>query len=206
MPKNCKDVALWNEFRVWTDAGWTSPHMADYCYKKAQELARLFSGRIVPIEKESIETRFCFGYSDWYGPTQEEAWAAARQARTSEDHFMAENMKKHRRLMEELDKHGKSTFAVLFPAYGKDNKIWELGFRDVCDVLDAFGGPAYLDELKGRELEFRGCTGYVCTDDDVLQIEAALDRATKAHEKKCRAYLKRHGLSKLKVWTYWRDE
>ena len=206
MAKNCKDKAVWREFRVWTDAGWSSPHMADYCYNKAQEVVRLENGKIVPIEKEGIEKDFCFGYSDIYGPTQEEALEEARHARTSEDYFMAENMKKHRRLMEELDKHGKSTFAVLFPSYGKDNKICGLGFRRVTEVLEAVGGSAFLEELKGRELDFGGYAGYVCTDEDVLRIEAALDRAAKAHEKKCRAYLKRYGLSKLNVWTYWRDE
>lgn len=197
-----KDSKVWEEFKVWTSAGWNSPHMADYCYNKAAELVRLSNGKIVPIEKESIETRFCFGES---GYDYDEAVDMAHHAATSEDYFMAENMRKHRRTMEKLDKHGEHLMAVLFPQYGKDNKVCGLSFRRISDCLEAVGGSAFLEDLKGRELDFGGFTGYVCTDDDVLQIEVALDRATKAHEKKCRAYLKRYGMSKVHTWTYWRD-
>lgn len=197
-----KDDALWREFKVWTDAAWSSPHMADYCYKQAAELARLDNGMIVPIDKESIETQFCFGES---GYDYDEAQDMAHHAATSEDYFMAENMRNFRRTMEELDKHGGHVFAVLFPSYGEGNKICGLSFRRDTEVLEAVGGSAFLEELKGRWHDFGRCKGYVCTDDDVLRIEAALDRATKAHEKKCRAYLKRYGMSKVQTWTYWRD-
>lgn len=197
-----KNSEAFEEFKNWTKAGWDSPHMADYCIGKAAEVAKLRNGMLVPIEKESIETHFCFGES---GYDYDEAQEMAHHAATSEDYFMEENMKKHRRTMEELDKHGVSVMAVLFPEYGKDNKVCGLDFCRITDCLDAVGGSAFLEDLKGRELDFGGFTGYVCTDDDVLLIKAALDRATKAHERKLRAYLKRYGMSKVHAWTYWRD-
>lgn len=38
-------------------------HMTDYCVKKTDTAVILSSGAIFTIDKEEINTRFCFGYS-----------------------------------------------------------------------------------------------------------------------------------------------
>ena len=204
MAKNCKkDSALWVKYRAYLDTVWR-PDMADYCYKKCAELVELFNGMIVEIEKQGIETRFCFGYSDWYGPTDDEAYEMARHAAKSEEYFVQENMREFNRVLENLNKHGRECFVVLFcnhpPVVG-------MGFKRISDVLEAVGGSAYLEDLKGRTIDVgRDGKWYICTDKDVEALKAGYERAAAAHEKKCRAYLKRYGMSKVRTWTYWRDE
>lgn len=56
-------------------------HMMDYCDKKTDTAVILSSGAIFAIDKEDINTRFCFGYSTCgQGAEYDEATKAERHA------------------------------------------------------------------------------------------------------------------------------
>lgn len=116
---------------------------------------------------------------------------------------MGQNMKTYTDAIKNLDANGFRYMAVLS---GNTTTLRGLVWKRVTDVLEAVGGSAFLEDLKGRELDFNGYKGYVCTDEDVALLRAGFERAAKSHERKCRAYLKRYGLSKLHTWTYWMDD
>ena len=56
MNKDMKDLLMREYAKVWKDR-----RMVDYCVKKASAVAELPGGYIVVVEKQPIETRFCFG-------------------------------------------------------------------------------------------------------------------------------------------------
>lgn len=199
-----KNSELMAAFRAACMEVYKDEELADYCVKRCAEVVRLPNGLMTDIEKQRIETRFCFGYSDMgFGPTYDEAVEQRRYAATHEDYFLRENMKTYTDAIQNLDRNGWGYMAVLS---GNTESLRGLVWKRVTDVLEAAGGCAFLKDLQGRELDFRGYKGYVCTDEDVALLRAGFERAAKAHERKCRAYLKRYGLSKLTTWTYWIDD
>ena len=206
MPKkNCKDAALMEEYRAAHIEEGYGEALADYCVKECAEVVKLSNGLMVGIDKKKVQTRFCFGYSDMgFGPTYEEASRECRDAGKNESHFIRENMKEYANVLQNLSMHGLTCMAVLC---GNTRQLRGLSLSRITDVLDAVGGEAFLPALKGQEIVFKwGTKGYVCTDEDVALLRDAYERVAASHLKKCRAYLKRYGLSKLTRWTYWMDE
>lgn len=203
MPKT-KDPALMERFRAACKEVYEDDKLADYCVRKVGEVVELPNGLMVEIDKEHIRTQFCFGYSDiGQGPTYDEAWESMRNASKNEAYFLRRNMEAFDRVIESLYRHGHDYMAVLT---GNTEHLRGLQLKRTTDVLEAVGGSAVLSALKGQELEFRGVKGYVCTDEDVALLRDGYERAAKAHLSKCRAYLKRYGLSKLSTRMYWIDE
>lgn len=201
MPK--KDPALMERYRAACEEIY-SPDIVEYCMKKAAEVVELPNGLMVEIEKERIRTQFCFGYSDiGQGPTYEEAWRSMENADTNEAYFLRRNMEAFDGVLGGLYRHGQDYMVVL---QGNTEHLRGLSLKRTTDVLDAVGGSVVIPALKGQELTVRGNRWYICTDEDVKLIRDAYERARDAHMKKCRAYLKRYGLSKLSTRMYWIDE
>lgn len=206
MPKkNCKDAALMEEYRAAHIEDGYGEDLADYCVEQAAEVVKLSNGLLVGIDKKRVQTRFCFGYSDMgFGPTYEEASRECYEAGKNEAHFIRENMKDYENVLQNLSEHGLTRMVVLC---GNTRQLRGINFMRVTDVLEAVGGEASLPALKGQEILFDGWRkGYVCTDEDVALLRDAYERVAASHLKKCRAYLKRYGLSKLTRWTYWMDD
>jgi len=187
-----------------------SPRMVDYCVNKAAAVAILPGGEIIVIDKQSIETRFCFGES---GYDADEAAAAAQYARTSVDYFKRENMEHFNEMINDLnesmnDEGYKRLVIYTGGAYigqDADCRLRNIGFARLNDIIDACGGSCYTSELPGKELtvHFQKCR--VATHEELSIILEAYKAARQAHEKKVDAYLKRYGLTKVHAWTYWRD-
>ena len=203
MPKT-KDPALMERFRAACKEVYEDDKLADYCVSKAAEVVELSNGLMVDIDKKKVRTRFCFGYSDMgFGPTYDEAYREMRSATASEGFFLRENMEEYDRVLQNLSNHGRDVMVVLS---GNTEHLRGLSLWRTTQLLEAVGGSAFIPALKGKELEYRGIKRYVCTDEDVKLIRDAYERARDAHMKKCRAYLKRYGLSKISTWTYWMDD
>ena len=179
------------------------PRMVDYCVATTASTCTLSNGMILTARKLRIQNRFCFGYSDCgQGPEYSEAFAKVRNAQ-NESYFMEENLKPYEQQIERIDAN--DVFFYLSPVYGPTSPVWELSFRfsrwDFADLVDT-------EKCKpGTFVEtHRGGMIYIPTDDDMKRIRAMFAEAKKAHEKKCRSYLKRYGTSKVKAWTYWLDD
>lgn len=204
-PADVRELARAEFLKVWGPG-----KMCEYCAGKAAALAILPAGEIVVVDKQSIETDFCFGES---GYDFAEAAAAAQHARTSADHFRAENMRHFDRLRADIsasmagDGH---SFLIVYTdgAYNRqpaDCRLRNIGFARLNDIIDACGGSCRLEDLPGTELTIMGQRCRVATREEHELILRAYDAAAEAHAKKVDAYLKRYGLSKVNAWTYWRD-
>lgn len=203
-PKVDKDFLRDQFSKAWSDA-----RMIDYCVDKVAAVATLPNGDIITIDKQGIETHFCFGES---GYDFDEAVEAANVARTSQNYFKRENMKEFTRKIEMLEDvlKGDSNYRVFigekaFTGQPDDCKLRFFRFDRLSDIIEALGGSCYLEEIPGKEIFLNGNHGRIATAEEVEIILDAFRTAAKAHEKKVDSYLKRYGTSKVHSWTYWRD-
>ena len=188
---------------------WKSPSMIKYCAGKVAAVAVLPSGEWITVDKQTIETRFCFGES---GYDAEEASEMAYHARTSADYFKRENMKEFSGWLKDLDEaargDGRYMLVISGPAYTGQEDSCRLrcaNFRRITDIIEDLGGSAFLSDLPGKTIKSSWREYRVATAEEITIIRAAYAEAAKAHEKKIDAYLKRYGLSKVNSWTYWID-
>lgn len=201
-------AALRSEFAK----AWESDKMVDYCTDKVAAVAVLPSGEIVTVDKQHIETRFCFGED---GYDYDEAAAGVRTAYTSESYFKSENMKAFRDALSDINEaknpEAGRWFLIIGGAHyrgqSEDCRLRWIGYKRVSEVLEDLGGSARLSELPGKRIEPKdGNPAYrIATPEEIDAIEAAYKAAASAHEKKVDSYLKRYGLSKVHAWTYWRN-
>ena len=203
-PKVDKDFLRDQFSKAWSDA-----RMIDYCVNKVAAVATLPNGDIITIDKQGIETRFCFGES---GYDFDEAAEAANVARTSQDYFKRENMASFKKwidnLTDVLNGTGNYMLTIGERAYtgqAEDCKLRFITFDRITDIIEACGGSAYLEELPGKELFVNGKHCRIATAEEIKIILDAYTEAANAHEKKVDSYLKRYGTSKVHSWTYWRD-
>ena len=188
---------------------WDSEKMVNYCVNKNASYAELTDGRIITVEKRKIETRFCFGES---GYDYDDAARMAQHARTSEEYFKRRNMEDFvdivKTLTEELNNDGHYVLVIYANAYysqTEDCRLASCGHCRFWEVIDACGGSVKLEELPDKVISIHGRECRVASKEDIRRILEAYKEATKAHEKKVDAYLKRYGTSKVYSWTYWRD-
>ena len=178
--------------------------MIDYCLRQAEVVAQI-NGYLLPIEKKAIEKRFCFGYSSCgQGPSFDMACAHAQEMRESAECFKAENLKDYRNAIKALES---ADAIALYTTYYKDTPIRRMQpmrWQDVLQAMHTF--CAFLDDIKGTEVKENGVSMYILTDAERYELKKAYESAMKAHEKRIDAYLKRYGLTKIRVWTYWLDD
>lgn len=169
-------------------AHWKDERMVKYCVGKAQLLFDL-RGKIVVIEKASVETNFCFGYGMWDG-TMEEAESRADHATKSTMYFLRQN---HRRA--NYARHISRINDARVVVYAMPE------YRDQ-DILYGICYMNHWDYECGKLPE----NAFILTDEEKQAYKKKLAEAALLHHKKLAAYLKRYGLSKIHTWTYWADE
>lgn len=177
--------------------------MTEYLMREAELIVNI-RGFLFPIEKRKVEKRFCFGYSDCgQGEDYLTAIRMADKARNGSGYFKAENLKYYTDWIENIKSGNPIT---LCETYSKLSPVRFLRCLRWMDVLDAVGGSARLEDLKGTMVEIDEREVYILTDEEKEIVREAFEQAMKAHEKKLDAYLKRYGTSKIRAWTYWLDE
>ena len=190
---------------------WNSQRMIDYCVNKVAAYAELPGGELITVDKQSIETQFCFGES---GYDAEDARKMAAHARTSCDYFKEENMRAYRDMIKALEeaKTMEGRQVATLPKRGHYNgqtadcRLRFVEWKRLSEVLDDLGGSAFLAELPGKTIKEGDYWEYkILTADEIDTLLNAWKQAAAAHEKKVDAYLKRYGTSKVHSWTYWRD-
>ena len=182
-----------------------SPKMVDYDMKSTTAACELSNGMILTTNKQPIEKRFCFGYSDCgQGPDFSEAIRAEQNAK-SEEYFVRENLRRFTDRLNLFD--DRNVYPVLRLKYYEQNEtnpLRELSFVSLSDLL----GRMEYDEYKpgATVTDAWGNYNYIPTTDDMKRIRTMYEEAKAAHEKKVRSYLKRYGTTKVRTWTYWLDE
>lgn len=164
-----------------------SPGMRKYYEKKIEQIFKLKCGLCVIIDKPSVKTKFCYGYGycgissmqDMY-----DAQGCAEWARSSEEHFIIENMKdlneKIKRLEESLKVGDDSHERVVFT---KGNK---------CEASLSSRSYAEYWNLKYDFLD----------NEDLNSILRLYYSVRENFKKRLNTYLKKYGLTKIESWTY----
>ena len=158
-------------------------------------------GEIMAFGRESIKTEFCFGYSSCgQGPTSEEAHKMCDLARNDDCYFMEENLAKLDCIIDKLCNPDKGENRHLWIAnwYNDNHNRWNLEFSDT-----PADKPEWLD-TREKKLYDSGKMRPVTAEERAMLIEFYMLART-AREKRCKTYLKRYGLDKLRCWTYWMD-
>ena len=172
---------LENEYKenIWKG----SKSMIAYACHKISDCYETEKGYLIEFEKPSIKKDFCFGYDDFYS-NQEDADEMADHARTNERYFIEKNLEEINSLIKSLES-GK--------VYARKSYDDSVNLR--CLVFEKY--------LRAYEFEREECEELSGADVAGL-IEMAQNERRK-FEKRLGIYLKRYGLSKLNVWTYYRD-
>lgn len=188
--------------------------LLDYAMSKTSQAVEVH-GLLLTVERQRIEKDFCFGYSDdSTGEDYDRAIDMVAKAYNSEDYFRAYNMRQFNEdlamLRENLELlHGREKLPELIAVIYLPSKgsLTCLGFRRPSAVIEA-SGPVFVRELPGKELTENphGSRYYIPTKEELTAIIAAYEAAAQEHRKKVDNYLKRYGLSKVRAWSYWRDE
>lgn len=151
-----------------------------YYEKKTLCVKTLPNGDVMAFDKPSVETRFCYSFdevADCYGhsDTIGDSNRACESVRSDYDVFLAENIRWLKRDLEFLEE----------------------GYRTV-----------YLNRLDGVENVVRysgyrnGMDGQIASSEDIEVIKSGIQEQIDYLTKRCAAYWKRYGGSKLHTWTY----
>lgn len=158
--------------------------MVEYCLSKADEYAEIGNGYFVVLDKPSIETSFCFGYSLSSCDTEsyDAAGEMAHHASESEEYFFNENIRR-------IETYDENERYVAVEHYD-DSRIVALYKKEDYEYNPWITRGKFLFELS---------------PEDAKKVAEASRRRLESFKKRLNTYLKRFGTSKLRTWTYWRD-
>lgn len=198
--KNKVDAELLEEYINEKRKAWNSEDMIKYFRKKVSGLYRLSNGGILRFEKPNIETSFCFGYSDSRYDTEDydRANNMVQHATTNEDYFLKENLKWHDSMIERINK-GEDYLCIHRVSYNSQKEplnVWE---------FSVLPWHVFYEYTECRHRTYLTDLSEVNDEDREIILKALKEERAK-FEKRLKTYLKKYGLSKLKVWSYWRDE
>lgn len=176
-----------------TEEVWSgSERMKKHYEKKTDRVFKTEKGYLIEIEKPSIETKFCFGYSDsrYDMDDYNRANNMAHHARTNEDYFIEENLKQVQRIIDDLKNKRFSVFTRVRYCGSPDDSLIR-SYKLYWDYQKDWG------EITEEYEEL--------SEADRKSLIAVYEETKKDFEKRIHAYLKRYGLSKVDSWSYWRD-
>lgn len=185
------------EYKAEVSKIWKSDQrMIDYCCKKASAIIKLSTGQLMEFETPKINTAFCFGYSDdMDGKDRKDALNMAEYARANEKYFKNRNLSDLREAIERYEGNDEERWLQpyithLYRDYGVN--IVTIVWLSDWDAKDS--AWQYNNDLTPLKKE------------DRQLILNAYKKELEKFEKRLNTYLKRYGLSKVRSWTYWRDE
>lgn len=137
---------------------------------------------VIQFEKPRLRTSFCYGYGQ--GRDYESAQSGAKVVCNDYDVFLEENIEMSRcqRVLDILEKRPETVY--LRKTYDKGSFV---------DFVAGGNGCEYKEMV-------------LATEQDLEIIKKGVQAQLENLKKRCAAYWKRFGGSKLKTWTYWADE
>lgn len=155
------------------------------------------------IETPSIRTSFCYAddyddYSDYNDPNN--SWNKCEKARTDQEYFKRKNLEAINEKIQMIEEQYK--IFTLIKHYNDNDNIVSLNQVRWAGIFD---NPVILDYHSLKELEAGTDYIRVLTPEDKETILTAYKQVKKDFEKRIETYLKKYGLSKINVWTYWQN-
>lgn len=168
--------------------------MVDYIAKETARVVKLSNGKFIDIRKPTIQTSFCFGYSDCgQGSTYEEAEKMRAYAKTQESYFIRKNLEKFSWWYNTLLESPEDIYIT--------NHYWKSPADTKIKSLERIDDWHWMCLRDDKKAEYEK----VSRQDLDLIIQAYAEEIN-AFEKRLKTYLKRYGTKHLDCWTYWLDE
>lgn len=170
---------------------------------KIARIVELDDGELLPIDKPSIKTDFCFGYGQNGISTQQDyndAYDAMRYADTNTSYFMRKNIEQLTEWRDRIAEYLNSEKPGYCGTVPKTPYICDTHGNSIIKSLHFMRRWDYEEMLPNTKKLYRQATA-----DELQRILTAYEIEIKAFEKRLQTYLKRYGLSKLNTWTYLSD-
>ena len=152
-------------------------------------------GDLIQIVKPSIETKFCFGYSDSPINTDDydRANDMAHHAKNDPEYFLQKNREGLLDIIKRLS-DGNYDFFVRTKYYNspEDSRVKFVECKTPYEIMCM--NPQDMSKYKRLS----------CNDRN--NLVKAYQIVLADFEKRLSTYLKKYGMSRIKTWTYWRDE
>lgn len=176
--------------------------MVKYCVNKASQIIKLSGGQLYVIDKERLETHFCFGWSSCgQGSEYDEAQKMANRAQHDYDMFREKNTRGLQEMIDDLQPTPPDYCGT--PRYEPYIRV------QYCTGSPNIYNLAWVNDyqLQYEKWRFQNWEGFQpLSDEDRATLIAAYQEELDKRNKQIDAYLKRYGTSKLRTWTYWLDE
>lgn len=175
-------------------------HNEWFC-KQFPLMIKLSGGEHVAIESLELKTEF------WHrdeGPDYEHHLEITSSEQSMSEYFLSENLKNLQDYIDALKDVGKNLFKqyVWKKNYTNDiNNFWCVEFSRINP--ESVNAIEFFDEYH-QDLYKKGFFRKL-TDDDRQRLIAGFEYAIEKRKKRCMAWLKRYGVSKLRFNTYWAD-
>ena len=169
-----------------------------YYNKSLLTAAGLSGGELIKIEKLSIKKRFCYGYGMNGISTDEEqksSYAASRKIKESERIFINENTQESLESIKYYQQYraeDKYTYGIV---------VTQGGVSHIDFVSPYSGWPSIEAALANYNL-YAPTTARRLVKEDIQALISGYQLQLEDIKKRCAAYWKRYGGSKLKTWTY----
>lgn len=161
------------------------PSMVSYYDKNAVCIIKLDDGLLLPIPKCHIQTTFYFGES---GYDYDEVIKSAQAARQSEEFFIQSNLENIDEALKNI--RDEQTHVVLIATTYDNDKI---AYPTISRYSDYVTNPCFYKGMREA------------TKTEREAYAQGLEFAKADLLKRLKAYLKRYGMSKVHVHTYWID-
>lgn len=177
-----KNEKLENELKkIWGD----NERMIKYMMSDTSAVVELENNEIHLIEKQKIQTSFCFGYG-YCGISDKEsedrADRMANHAKTQESYFINENLKFFDARIKELTEN-----------------------EEVYTCRKYFDNEKIVEYITSKYYRFENLKLRKLSDTEKAKLLEAYKAEKVKMEKRLNTYLKRYGLTKIKSWSYLSD-
>lgn len=147
-----------------------------YYEKKTLCVKTLPNGDVIAFDKPSVETRFCYSFDEvGYPESIDDSNNMCHTVSSDYDVFLAENLKWLKRDLENLEKMYRPVYLNRLDK--EENVVLYSGYQN-------------------------GTDGRMASPDDIAVIKSGIQEQIDYLTKRCAAYWKRYGGSKLHTWTY----
>lgn len=179
-----------------------------YSFGKVSNAVKLSDGKIVVMDKQKIQTSFCFGES---GHDYDEAVDMAYRVAKTEDYFMSENLSCYDKILAKLE----NTSEPMPNCYGCTElqeraclqrlKTCYTSEGNIFGITSQWYGWNEQWARHNRMMKGTDDVLFKLEGDDLELVKKLVNFERDKFERRLKAYWKRYGSSKLKTWTYWRD-
>lgn len=170
---------------------WQDERMYNYCVKKTKNAVEMHNGGIVTFENEKIKTQFWFGYYTYGSSFDDTNKRIENLEKDKLNYFYKANLKDMFDNLKKISKNNNYEKPYIVYKYGNDTKIACINFYNDYDFNRKFKDS---DDVPVK-----------MTAEDIEKYNAIIKIERKRFVTRLNAYVKKYGVSKVELDSYWAD-